>query len=230
LTIFYTGDIRNNRAYKASQLRYRRPALALVQRDTLEDELDNIATECSELEWAIDDDETLIDIFDGDSDEISEFRFMFSDLSSKCERLMEILREGYITEHFDDYFVGLLGNTYHIVGYDVVEEDYFSLTRFEADLAQNVSAKRLMGLTKERLISTAGQCTGVMMSFLDIRHSYDCLKATFDLLKDDRVELLRHVQTINDAYEKLQETPDSWEAKKTYEALLSALPDRIWLV
>ena len=95
-----------SRAEKARNFRYRRAALAIIQRDTIDDEMYNIASECSELEYAVEDDETLLDVFDGDTDEIREFRFMFSDLSDKCERLQSTLRDGYVTDHFDDFFVG----------------------------------------------------------------------------------------------------------------------------
>jgi hypothetical protein len=218
-----------SRQEKARGVRYRKAALALIQRDSIDDEIYNIATECSELEWAVRDDETLLDVFDGDTDEINDFRLMFSDLGDKCDRLYEALRNGYITEHFDDFFVGALGSAYQITGYDYVEEDYYSLTRFEAELAQGVSGERLMRLTKDKIIAVAGQCIGVMMCYLDIRHSYSCLKTTFDILRDDRAELLKSVRTVEDAYQKTQDDPDDDIARREYESLLSRLPDRVWV-
>jgi hypothetical protein len=221
----FMGD----KAYKARQLRYRRAALAFIQHERLDDELYNIASECNDLEWAVADDETLLDVFDGDADEIHEFRMQFSDLSNNCERLLRQLRNEYVTEHFDDFFVGTLGSAYNIVGYDSFEEDYFNLTRYEAELAQSVSGKRLMGLTKEKIIATAGQCVGIMMCFLDIRHSYDCLKAVFDMLRDDRAELLKNVRSVEEAYQKTQDNPYDYDARAEYESLLSRLPDRVWV-
>ena len=53
----------NSRAEQARNLRYRRPALAMIRRDS-------IADECESLEYAIEDDEKLEEEFDGDSDEI----------------------------------------------------------------------------------------------------------------------------------------------------------------
>jgi hypothetical protein len=218
-----------SRADKARNFRYRRAALAIMQRDTINDDLYDIASECSELEWTVEDDETLLDVFDGDTDEIHDFRMMFADLSNKCESLQSALQEEYVTDHFDDFFVGSLGKAYRMVGYDSMEEDYFSLTRFEAGLAQGVSGKRLMGLTKEKLIAVGGQCIGIMMCFLDIRHSYACLKATFDVLRDDRTELLKGVKMIEDAYQKAQDDPYGGKARREYESLLYRLPDRVWV-
>jgi hypothetical protein len=218
-----------NRAEKARQLRYRRPALALIQRDRIDEELYDIANECAKLEWAVGDDDTLMDVFDGDTDEMYEFRIMFSDLGSNCERLISELYENQVTEHFDDFFVGCLGSAYKMIGYDTAEEDYYHLTQFEAGLAQGVSGKRLMALTKENLIAVAGQCIGIMMSFLDIRHNYACLKATFDLLKDDRSELIKSVRCIEEAYQKTQDNPHDYSARGSYYSLLSRLPDRAWI-
>ncbi len=217
------------RADKARNLRYKRAALALIQRERLCDELYSIQDECCDLEWAVEDDETLLDVFGGDTDEIHAFRMMFADLSNKCERLISTISDGYVTEHFDDFFVGSLGDAYSMVGYDSVEEDYFSLTKFEAELAQGVSGKRLATLTKDTLIATAGQCIGVMMCFLDVRHSYDCLKATFDALRDDRAELLKSVRSVEDAYEKCIQDPYDYRARNDYDSLLSRLPERVWV-
>ena len=203
--------------------------IKLLLHYSIEDELYEIASECNELEWAIDDDETLIDVFDGDTDEIHEFRFMFSDLTAKCERLSEEIRDGYVTEHFDDFFVGALGSGYKTVGYDDVEEDYFNLTRFESELAQTVSGKRIAALKKDEIIAVAGQCIGIMMCFLDVRHQYACLKSTFDVLRDDRAELLKGVRTVEDVYQKWQANPDDTNIEREFDYLLSRLPGRAWI-
>jgi len=216
-------------AYKAKNLRYRRAALQLMQRDNLCDELYKISSECDELEWAVEDDEKLIDVFDGDTDEINEFRLMFSVLSGKCNELNDALYDQYVTEHFDDFFVGALGSAYNMVGYDGYEEAWYELTHFEAGLAQGESGKRLMRLTKENLIAIAGQCVGVMMCFLEIQHSYDCLKSVFDALRDDRAELIGNVRTIEDLYDKMQDDPNNSSLSRQFDDVLCRLPDRVWV-
>lgn len=225
----YQTNMKLSRTEKARGLRYRKAALAIMQLETISRELFDISSECGELEWAAQDDETLMDVFDDDTDEIYEFRMMFSDLCAKCELLIRQLQEQYITEHFDDFFVGSLGRAYQMVGYDSVEEDYFSLTHFDPELAQSTSGKRLMRLTKEELIAAAGQCIGIMMCVLDIRHSYSCLKAVFDLLRDDRAELVKNVKTVEDAYQKTQDDPENRKVADEYDSLLSRLPDRVWV-
>lgn len=218
-----------NKAEKARNLRYRRPALSMIRRDSIVDELMEIADECESLEYAIDDDEKLEEAFDGDSDEIHEFKMRFSDLTYRCDRLREALCENEVNEHFDDFFVGLLGRAYEVVGFDHFEEDYFNLTRFESQFANETSKKRLMSMTKEQLIATAGQCVGTFVSFLDVRTEYDCLKSTLDILRDERAEVMKSVKHISEAWEKLQENPYDRDAARHYEALLDRLSDVAWV-
>ena len=218
-----------NKAERARNLRWRRPALAMIRRDSIVDELWEISEECESLEYAIADDEKLEEAFDGDSDEIHEFKMRFSDLTYRCDRLREALFENEVNEHFDDFFVGLLGRAYEVVGFDHFEEDYFNLTRFESQFANETSKKRLMSMTKEQLIATAGQCVGTFVSFLDVRHEYDSLKSTLDILRDERAEVMKNVKFIAAAWERLQENPYDRDAARQYETLLERLPDVAWV-
>jgi len=214
---------------RAETLRYKRAALQLAQRDNLLMEIEEISETCENLAWSVGDDEKLHDVFDGDTDAIHEFRFRFSDLSARCSRLYEELREGYVTEHFDDFFVGTLGNRYKTVGYDTLEEDYFELTRYQAEVAQTVSGKRLMVLTKETLIAVAGQCFGVMLSFIDVRHQYDCMKSVLDALHDERAELLRNVRDFNTIYNNWQDNIYNMKLLNEFDSVVSRFPDRCWV-
>jgi predicted nuclease with TOPRIM domain len=203
----------------------------MLQSEFIEEELESIAEECSEYEEHIMEDETLLDAFDGDRDSLYELRFMFSDLSARCSSLHEALRSTYVTSHFNDLFVGIVGNKYHIVGYDSFEEDYFSLTDFGAELAQNESAKRLMKLTKETMISVCGQCFGVAISLLDIRHTFECLESALELLRGNRAALLSGVREIEAAYEAAEQRDFKYnsEADRHFDELLWRLPDRVWI-
>ena len=153
----------------------------------------------------------------------------FSDLTYRCDRLREALFENEVNEHFDDFFVGLLGRAYEVVGFDSFEEDYFHLTMYENQFANETSKKRLMSMTKEQLIATAGQCVGTFVAFLDVRTEYDCLKSTLDILRDERAEVMKSVKHISEAWEKVRENPYDGEAARHYEALLERLPDVAWV-
>lgn len=118
---------------KARNLRYKRAALSELNIYDIENELYNISAECDEVRYYIESgDTTLLNaLIANESDEEEyEFRIMFSDLSAECEKLQEILFDNYTTEHFDDFFVGIMcGNRspYELIGYDSFEEDYYRL-------------------------------------------------------------------------------------------------------
>ena len=118
-----------------------------------------------------------------------------------------------------------------MVGYDADKEDYFALTSYESGLAETEAGKRLMRRTKPDIIATIGQCFGIALAFIDLRQSYDYLKATFDILRDDNTSLLRLVKEIEGAYGDAA-ADNFWTGKpsvKKYDALLAALPQRAWV-
>ncbi|MCL2358105.1 MAG: hypothetical protein FWC70_13295 [Defluviitaleaceae bacterium] len=215
----------------AKRLRYKRAALRLIQRESIYDELDDIAEKCSTMYWLIegDEDEELTNALDGDTDDLHEFRFSFSDLEAKCYQLSEALRDTHITEHFDDFLVSALGKNYEMVGYDSFQEDYYRLTEYEPEFAEKESSKRLMRLTKSEVLAVAGQCIGIFWAFLDIRHSFDCLKSAFDTLKEDREELMSIAKSVEDRYEQLQGNLHDYELRHKFDSALSLLPDWIWV-
>jgi len=224
----------SGRIYKAKEKRYRRAALDMMQLDSLGSELDKIAEECGNYEWDISEDDSLIDALSGNTDDLHEFRFMFTDLSARCDQLNEAMRNRYINEHFDDFFVGIIGNKYNLIGYDSHEEDYFSLVDWQTGWAKRESAKRLMRLNKETLLSVAGQCFGIAISILDIRHTFDCLTSALELLRGNRVALLRNIKDVEDAYEAAEQRNfrnygEGSEATNHFDELLWRLPDKVWL-
>ena len=108
------------RQEKARQLRYKKAVLDEFNLESIQTELGEITEECDNIRWVEDGDEAkLIAALDGDEEEAFEFRMMFSELSSECERLNDLLYENYISEHFDDFFAGISdGSGLRMVGYD----------------------------------------------------------------------------------------------------------------
>jgi hypothetical protein len=178
-----------------------------------------------------DDRGTLLNAMEGDEEEEYEFRMMFSDLSGRVGALNWALSDNKVNEYFDDFLVGILGNRYRTVGWDGFQEDYYGLTGFESELAVTASGNRLMKLTKETLLSIAGQCIGIVISFLDVRHQYDYLKASFDILKDQNTAILETITAVSEAYEAAAAEafrPYS-EQTKRFTALLDTIPEREWI-
>lgn len=229
------------KAQRIRSLRWKRPALASMGWDTMRTELDEIREACYDIHWFTDqDDETLINALDGDEDEAWEFRMAFSGLEANADNLEEAISENFghwdweeREREFNDCTVALIGNRYRMVGYDSDEEDYFSLTSYDAELAQSEAGKRLMRLTKKEMLATIGQCVGILVAFLDLRQQYDYLKATFDILRDENTSMLKQVKEIEQAYlDAVTTDPYSREgkaARERFDRLLDALPARAWI-
>lgn len=229
----------NSKAANTRNLRWKRPALASMGWSSIWEELDAIVEACGDIHWFIDqDDETLLNALDGDEDEVWEFKFAFADLEAKADQLGEALREQFgrgrsddPDRDFDDCTVALVGNRYEMVGYDGYEEDYYGLTGYDRNLAQSEAGKRLMRKTKADMLSTIGQCVGTLLAFLDLRQSYDYLKATFDILRDENTSVLKQVKEIDAAYEAANAS-GFWygdDATKRFDRLLEELPARAWI-
>lgn len=233
----------NTKAERTRNLRYKRPALASMGFEVMIAELEEIEEACTDIHWFVDqDDDTLINALDGDEEEAFEFKFAFAALEAKADQLRQAMSDnwGYPAQLYDtpyyrryDYCtVALVGNRYRIIGWDADEEDYMSLTRYDEELAETEAGKWLMRLTKKDMISTIGQSIGTLLAFLDLRQSYDYLKATFDILRDENTSMLQQIKAIEAAYEEACCT-DWWhtkrEAVEQFDRLLAALPDRAWI-
>ena len=132
---------------------------------------------------------------------------------------------------YNDCTVALIGNRYQLIGYDFEEEDYFALMSYDQNLAQTEAGKRLMRETKAEMISTIGQCFGVLLAFLDLRQQYDYLKAVFDILRDENTSLLKQIKEIEAAY-KVADTVGwyCWYPEvERFDRLLDCLPERFWV-
>ena len=222
----------NKAREKARALRYKRAMLGELNIDSIRDILAEISEECYNVRYYADDDEALTEALDGDEEEAYEFKLMFSELSSECDMLYELLDEMYIPESFDDFFIGIMAgreSPFPIFGYDTVELDYYLLNSYDAKLAERESYKKLMRLTKDELIQTAGECFGIAMAFLSVQRRYDYLKAAFDILLDENSSFLQTIKDIDAAYADADR--DGWdsEATRRFEKLTQTLPDKTWL-
>ncbi|MEY8357051.1 hypothetical protein AALB39_27420 [Lachnospiraceae bacterium 54-53] len=197
-------DAEETKRRKARELRYRKPIVKNLNIETITQEIWEIQEECENVHWYFDTDEdTLINALDGDEDEAYEFKMMFGDLCAECEKMLEDLANEYIPEYFNSFFVAIeagdFGGGY--LGYDSYEQDYFGLQCSDS-YAEQEAGKKLKQLTKEQLIQGAHMCFKVYHSYIGLRHRYDCLKASMDILRDQNTGHLQLVKQIEEVYEK----------------------------
>ena len=228
-------DSEETRRYKARQLRYRKAIVKSLNLESIREELYDIEGECNEVKWYFDSDDgsdSLLNALDGDSDDAFEFKMMFCDLCAECEQMQEDLRNTYVPECFDDFFVAIGASGYGggSLGWDSYEQDYFGIELSDS-VAESESKKRLKRLTKDQFIESAQACFKVLYAYLGVRHRYDCLKAALDILRDQNTGFLLMVQQIEEVYEKANDDKFySWyESTKTLERLIRNMPDEAWL-
>lgn len=217
---------------KAIALRYKRGALASMGYEAMVGELFEISEACSDVRWYMEQgDDSLLNALGEDEEAEWEFRMAFCELDGKAEQLLSALNEYVIQEEYDDCTIALIGDRYNAVGYDSYEEDYYSLTKYESELAKSEAGKRMMRHTKVEMLSIIGQSLGTLVAFLDLRQQYDYLKAAFDILRGENTSLLQQIKEVDAAYEDAAEADfHSWHpAARRFDALLRALPERMWI-
>ena len=209
-----------SKAERARNLRYKRPALAELGYETIMNKLQEINDECSDVSFAIYDDDTLLNALNDDEEAVWDFRFAFAELCADCEKLTDMFYE-FDSEDFDDCSVALIGNRFEAVGYDDWEEDYFSLCSYEQNLAHEDAGRRVMRRTKQEMLIEIGHTLGCILAFQNVEYKYLYLKATFDILKDQGSGMLETIKEIEKAYDN-----EDW---KHFDSMLVYIPDRIWV-
>lgn len=77
---------------------------------------------------------SLLNALIGDEDEAYEFRMMFADLCAECDRMESDLKEEWVPECFDIFFVsaGAADDFGGLLGFDSYEQDYFGISPYES--------------------------------------------------------------------------------------------------
>ena len=224
------------RIKKAESLRYKKAMVNNLSFWQFRNSLEEMSQDCEEVSyWSGSDLDTLVDALDGDLDEAQQFQFDFAQLSSDIERMWEDMNDIDEPESFDDILVvSGMGSKpgYEILGYDVVEEDYFGIDAWMRGYAVEKSAKRLERLTKKHLIERMAQVICITFAYQGILSRYQDLKAAMDILKARNKEYLDGVKAINEIYDS--QDWSEWDAGYSKAAeqineIAMRLPQEAWL-
>lgn len=230
-----------SKAEQCRNLMYRRPLVADLNLFTIQDALSDMMEVCSNIHYAVDDDETLISAFDGNEDEAHEFILSFSDLDYEIGRLYEKLDEmyGYHDDperDFNDVTVALIGEWFDILGFDSFREDYFVFdTRYMEEIAVEESQKRVMRKTKKELLDEIGKAIAFIIKYIDIKDRFDSMSAAVDIFRDENVAILGVIKSINDKYNELFDRNgkiDRWHKEKEireFDKMAGDLPEKYWV-
>lgn len=223
------------RRKKAANLRYKKPVVKELNLDAITNNLYDIQEECEHIRWYFDgDDDTLINALDGDSDEAFEFKMMFADLCAECEQLRneldEVMWNDVVKEVFNCWFPAIGGG--EMIGWDFYETDYMPLTAgFEQELAGKEGRKRVMRMTKEKILDAAELSFRIVRSYLGLISRYEQLKAAMDILRDQNTGYLQMVKQIEELYIKADESEfyDWYPEVKEFNRLVNSMPQEAWI-
>ena len=233
-----------SKAEKCRNLMYKRSMLADINYMTITDNLYEMQEVCSDIHYAFDDDETLINAFDGNEDEANEFKFSFSDLDYEVERLINNFDEMYGDQdepekEFNDMTVALLGDWFKLLGFDAYRDDYFEFDYvYETENAVEESEKRIMRKTKQQILNDVGLTMSLVLRYIDLKTRYDYLKATIDIFRDENVAVIKLVKSIDEKYRQLFNKADgkladyvrsNEKAIAEFDNMISQLPEKYWV-
>lgn len=210
--------------------RYKKPALSSMNYYNIQCDLDDMSELAEEMAWyESQDEETLTQALDGNEDEAYEFRMAFAEVSGRLYQLAEQMRNlGLEEDEFNYCTSALLGNRYKLICYDAVEEDYYSLTGYEEELATTAAGEWLCRKTKKEMISLIGQCMGILMAYHDIRLQFDNLQDTLNVLRGSNFQLLSTIKEIERLYEDAADKPYGDEVDRL-NSMLESLPQKMWV-
>lgn len=219
---------------KAKNLRYKKPIAKNLNLDAITQDLRDMQEACEEIRWYTDSDDgndSLVNALSGDEDEAYEFKMAFADLCAECERMLEDLREEWVPECFDIFFVAVGAGD--LLGLDSYEGDYFGISSYESNLAEEDSKGKLKRMTKDELIDASRQCFIVYQAYIGLRNRYDSLKAAIDILRDQNTGVLQTVKEIEKLYNSAQEEQCNYaeysKEWKEFDRYADALPQEAWI-
>jgi hypothetical protein len=232
-----TDAARERARLKARDMRYKKPIVHELNLDDMNNTLYDIMEACAEVCWYMDTpdgEDSLLQALDGDEEEAYEFQAAFSLLEIEAESLRDDLENEWLPDCFDLFFAGIGAQAAGggpMLGYDAYEGDYYGLSSFEAGLAEEEAAEKLMRLTKKQLIEAAHICFKVAFAYHGVRTRYDNLQAAMDVLRGQNMALLKQVRAISEAYEEAEaEGFGLWkDSTKKLDQMLVMLPERIWI-
>lgn len=158
-----------------------------------------------------------------------EYKEQFDDLSDGAFRLWDALDNSDYSDYslrdiWDDMTVALLGYQEKVLGFDQVEEDYFSMLTFLEDAAVQEAEKRLMRFSKEQLIKNFRKVLTTLVLFFDIKAAHDCLTSIVEELDERGAILERKNEKINRLYEDL-----TGANAKDFDEIIQGIPPRMWV-
>ncbi len=224
------------RRKKAESLRYKKAAVSGLTYFEIQTKLEEITEACDDVIYWIDsDEESLVDALEGNYEDAERFQLDFAMLQSDVQQMQMDMDQIEEPDSFNDILVvSGIGRQRgeSLFGYDAYEGDYFGIDPFQYEWSELESTKRLMRLTKGKLLEQLAVTVSITYAFLGIQSRYQDLKAAMDLLRAKNKEYLDSVKALNALYDSIDFTDQYASYTKDgaqYESFLQMLPQEAYL-
>lgn len=222
---------RVKRVEKAKNLRYKKAIAIGMNLDDIHQWISDTYEALDDVTYVTQNDQMFLDAFDGDEEEAFEFRMAFQSLAADIDRFASDLYEAWIPDCFNDFFCSVSGAGEEYAGYDIVEQDYFSLNTYEAIAGQDEAQKRLERLTKKDLIEAAQRCYQVAVAYLGLRSRFEDLRVAVDIIRAQNDGLTSGIKAIEDLYDQWSRADYMEKTSIGYkmDSIADQMPDEVWL-
>lgn len=228
------------KAEQCRNLMYKRSMVSKLNYTDIRESLDDMMAMCSDIQYAKQDDDTLINAFDGNEDEAHEFILQFSDLEYEIENMANQFDEmfGYSDDperDFNDVTVALIGKWFSLLGFDAYREDYFELSDdYFENLGTEECQKRVMCKTKKEMLESIGLTMAFLLKFADVEYRYRTMEATLNIFRDENIRMLKTVKEIDEKYKELFDERGRFDKYRyqqirEFDKLVSELPEKYWV-
>lgn len=222
---------------KAKEMRYKKPIAKEMSLLYINSTVSEMMETVADVVWFTENDTNLAATLEGDEEDAEEFKLAFSSLDSDLERFSTDLQyDAWVPDCFDELFPAVHGGDSlgGYLGFDEFEDDYFGLEPYDYGAAEREAEKRILRLTKKELLEAVGACLRIYSQFMALKYRYDCLYASFQILRDQNLSLLRLVESIDKQYEKAEEESRHFQfnyyaSVQELDKMIATLPPECWL-
>lgn len=215
---------------KIRHVKRKPPIVKELNMDAIINALYDMQEDCSYVSYYGNDEDAFLEVFDYNTDEVSEYKMTFSILESDIERLLDDLRTyHYLEDVFNQVFlsVGAASSYGGFAVYDEDEGDYFGFDHFYSFLTSD-AAERMLRYTKKDLITNFTICFQIFEAYMGIKYRYDSLQTTLDIIKDKLSGEQLVIKQIDDIY-NLDPAMESASVCSKMDNLVKELPSEVWI-
>ena len=173
------------------------------------------------------------DISDEFWDRQEEFTAMedfYTELTYITSRAEDLLQEMHSHNYDEDEFnlaaVSVLGRRYKVLGYDVVEEDYYAMFDNAEEWATDEAARKFKTRTKDEMLRTWSKLLTVIITYLDVKSAWDGIMYAIELINNEGTKLEKVMNAVERAYKNLWGDRAS---EKDFALAVSKIPQRMWI-